>query len=871
MRIILASLFISISLSIFAQTASFDRRNTVQTNNLTTILNQLSKRENILLAYDSELLENKYCLTDISKYPLRLALDIALKDIGLEYKIIDDNQVLIRRKVQIESKTLNLFGQVKDKSTHEALSYSLVYLKDANLGCYADSVGRFHIFIPTDYKTHNDTIVVSRIGYKDKLIALNDFVKNMDIELQIEARVFPTITILAPIKIFSINSDGLSTTINNKKYNNTSLGNNDILRKLQFLPSIAANKDNSAKIRIRGSETYETLVLLDGLRIYNPTHFYNVFSAVNDSYVSQTELYKNRIPPNIRSMTGGVVKLSSDETKLSNLDADLNINLMDISGKISLPISNSLSLIMAGRKSVFEHTKQSFLGDIITANQYQPTNDKIRNLNDRKKNQSFDYFDTNAKLSYQINTNHKINLVLYKSNDSYYNTFNQQIKRSNGKLFLDFDFYESSIWGNRGIGLNYKYNRNKLQSTISISNSNYIESNVLKIKILRKKDQIKTTKYISNTQSSSIADRVLKCDNIYSLSSNSQLKFGLDITKYMVKTDIKIGNNQILDHSKHANSYTLYLGHKLNHNKWITEYSLQSSYYNLKNRFYFDPSLSIQYNTTHSLQFFTSINRQHQYLRTLNYETKQGKNTSIWILSGNKMPILTSLNFAIGSKYKYNHTSITIEAYYKKKRGINTLLLKKPGSENEKAEYKLFFGKGDTRGIEFLWSQDVNKYNSQLAYSLSYNDYQFIGLFNSLSFPSPDDSRHQVKWIQTYRLNKFEFGVNTIYSSGLPYFDFSSLTRETPRESIDHMKYIRYLPDYFRLDFSSIYHFKIRNNNAQISLSIFNITNRINVTNRQIINPINDQQSTAENQTISSQTNLLSRTLNLGFKIRIGG
>ena len=123
--------------------------------------------------------------------------------------------------------------------------------------------------------------------------------------------------------------------------------------------------------------------------------------------------------------------------------------------------------------------------------------------------------------------------------------------------------------------------------------------------------------------------------------------------------------------------------------------------------------------------------------------------------------------------------------------------------------------------------------------------------------------------MQNYSVNKFELGLNFIYSSGTPYFDFSQLERSQNRDKINFENYIQYLPDYFRSDFSVIYNFKMLNYQSKFVISVFNLTNRINITNRQIINANRENTVNESTNLFGSQTNLLSRTINFGIKIRL--
>ena len=103
MRIILiAYIFICFIQLNFAQNQKFNSNHIdlIETGEpkqeLSIVLNQLAKKENLLLAYESHLLENKFCKVDITGLSLEKSLELVLKDSGLEYKITGNHQLLIR-------------------------------------------------------------------------------------------------------------------------------------------------------------------------------------------------------------------------------------------------------------------------------------------------------------------------------------------------------------------------------------------------------------------------------------------------------------------------------------------------------------------------------------------------------------------------------------------------------------------------------------------------------------------------------------------------------------------------------------------------------------------------------------------------------
>jgi outer membrane receptor protein involved in Fe transport len=95
----------------------------------------------------------------------------------------------------------------------------------------------------------------------------------------------------------------------------------DPLRAVARLPGMASS-DFSARINIRGGETGETLVLFDGMRLYDPFHlkeFQSLFSAIDPRVVRDINVLAGGFPAQFGDRMSGVIDIASlvppDETR----------------------------------------------------------------------------------------------------------------------------------------------------------------------------------------------------------------------------------------------------------------------------------------------------------------------------------------------------------------------------------------------------------------------------------------------------------------------------------------------------------------------------------------------------------------------------
>ena len=87
----------------------------------------------------------------------------------------------------------------------------------------------------------------------------------------------------------------------------------DPLRALQILPGVQAASDISSGLYIRGGGPDQTLVLMDGVTVYNPTHAFGFFSTFSNDVVDNVSLYKGAYPAEYGGRLGAVLDVGMKE------------------------------------------------------------------------------------------------------------------------------------------------------------------------------------------------------------------------------------------------------------------------------------------------------------------------------------------------------------------------------------------------------------------------------------------------------------------------------------------------------------------------------------------------------------------------------
>src|SRR5687767_13798940 len=86
------------------------------------------------------------------------------------------------------------------------------------------------------------------------------------------------------------------------------------------------------RIILRKREEENSLLMMDDIPVYDPYHYYNIFSPFNGYYFSRMEIYKNNMPVEFGGRIDGLINLQSDSSGTS-LILDTDLLLSTLSGR----------------------------------------------------------------------------------------------------------------------------------------------------------------------------------------------------------------------------------------------------------------------------------------------------------------------------------------------------------------------------------------------------------------------------------------------------------------------------------------------------------------------------------------------------------
>ncbi len=164
---------------------------TITTDSITveSFLEKLVRDNDLYFSYNPDLLPEGTSTFSFKQRPLREVLTDILPDTLYNVNLID-YQLIITRK---EPKPLIVTGRVVEKDGKTPLEYATVSVDREFIGTMTNNEGNFDLKIP--YNLRNRNLVISSLGYKQKIISLKELEKESVIRLHSETVSLREITV----------------------------------------------------------------------------------------------------------------------------------------------------------------------------------------------------------------------------------------------------------------------------------------------------------------------------------------------------------------------------------------------------------------------------------------------------------------------------------------------------------------------------------------------------------------------------------------------------------------------------------------------------------------------------------------------------
>lgn len=857
---------------------------------ITEALAQFREKYGVKMAYDDQALAGIRVSTDFENLPLDLAIRQLLSQTNLVYRVMSKDKVLIRPQgltegTLTEEKAKTVSGRVLDPYTGEGLAFATITTLDGKRGTIADEAGTFSFQLkPGDKKLR-----VQYLGYQAADISVPQAQDPLLVRLQTQPQEIPSVTIVDQIPLIRLDQTDGSMQLSARAFSRLPhfVAGADLLRNLQLLPGVSAQDDLSAELKIRGGEGDENMIILDGISLYKVDHYFGVFSAINASVINEVRLYKNTYPVEYGGKLSGLLEMTTKDGLSTEPMGEVGLDLLTSQAALHFPIGQHMSLMVGGRMTNNNLGNYKIINLLQQEEQASPVQ-QLHAISTITRNgviavePDFRFYDLNAKWSWQAHPNTLFTTSYFRGYDQMNFDYSEDFRSRVGLAVINNQEtnQEISDWENHGASFQWQQQWSpKWESHLNLSASQYKEQTdikrLLNQSLLRTGEMIRERLQSKSTEND-IQSLSVNWNAKYKISPNHTAQLGYQVTQDQVSFGISAENGPLLERSNAAYQNAVYAEYK-----WLTpwdltvEGGLRLTHYDLTQGWYASPRLNLRFPINASALLKSSWGINQQFTREIYHEDRFGRTFEFLSLAeAGGFPVASSNQLMVGGNVKKDGWELDVEIYRKHTDGMIEHALVTNGRERlnrpvQRAEFRFFQGDRLTRGIDVLLKKTTTTYQGWIAYTLSKTTLRFPAIARGLPFPSQDDRRHQLKWVNQYRYKQWDFSLNYIFNSGTPYTDISRLADiSRDRTLITPDERISYLEDYHRVDVGVNYNFILGGGKARLGASIFNLFDRKNVKQRQYIFSIAEtraENTPTFNTVVGTEIQLLDFTPNISF------
>lgn len=695
-----------------------------------------------------------------------------------------------------------LEGTVTSSATGEPIQDLALLMQGGGSNAITDASGKYTIVLPYGRSTLN----TRSLGFSDtelQVVMYSDGIFDFSLDDSLEQLEEVIVTGSARKNVEDATTGANQIIAEETKNIPLILGERDILKVATTLPGISTAGEGAAGFNVRGGNTDQNLILLDGAVIYNPSHFFGIFQALNPYAVEDVTIYKGNIPARFGGRLASVFDIATKDGNTAKFGGEASIGPVTSNVVLETPIVKDKAAILVGGRGTYS--------DWI-----------LRSLDDESLNNSqASFYDVIAKYTHKLDDKNNIRATAYYSRDNFSITSDSLFGFGNRMVSLGFDHqfneknkaaltlanseynFEIEFDGdaNRDFGLGYTINETELKLNFlkllnarhtleyGVSSKLYLvdpgnrnplnaESIIEPIDIPREKG-LESALFISDK---------------FKMSDRLLIDAGVRLSLFSA---LGPSTQRIYQENLPRNEANLIDTREFEPNEFIATYG--GPEFRLSARYLLTPDLSIK----------ASANNTFQYIHTLSNTTTISP-IDTWKLSDANTRPAQGFQYSLGvyKNLEDNMYELSLEGYYKNSRDVLDF---KVGAElllNQQIETEILQGDAKAYGVELLLRKNKGNLNGWLGYTYSRSFLRFDSAFseerinNGAFFPANFDKPHDVSLVTNYKLTRrFSLSTNFVYQTGRPItFPVGSFNFNNSEFVLFSNRNEFRIPDYYRLD-----------------------------------------------------------------------
>jgi len=191
----------------------------------------------------------------------------------------------------------------------------------------------------------------------------------------------------------------------------------DLLQTIQALPGVLSVEETVSDINVRGGTNDQNLILWDGIKMYQSSHFFGLISAFNPYLTKNVQLSKNGSSASYGDGVSSVIAMNTSNELTKELEASTGINMISVDGYLDTPLGKKSSIQISARKSISEvletPTYNQFFDKAFQDSEVTKTSSELS-----ATDQEFSFYDTSIRWLYQLSNKDLIKVNgIFMNND----------------------------------------------------------------------------------------------------------------------------------------------------------------------------------------------------------------------------------------------------------------------------------------------------------------------------------------------------------------------------------------------------------------------------------------------------------------------
>lgn len=733
---------------------------------------------------------------------------------------------------QSNRSTYKLSGRVVSEKG-EPISGLNILIPNQDKGTVTDINGNYEIRLPKGINIF-ETQALGVDKVKKRLVVYNDGVLNLELKESFEE--------LGEVLVEANARDNVRTALTGVERIDVAeikniplvLGERDILKVATTLPGISTAGEGASGYNVRGGKTDQNLILLDEGVIYNPAHFFGIFSGLNPFTTGDVSIYKGSIPAEYGGRLSSVFDLNTKTGNKEEFTGEVSIGPVTGNLSLEIPIVEDKSSLIVGGRGTYSDWILNLLED------------------ESLEGSQASFYDVVAKYNHKFDNSDELNVSGYYSSDVFSITSDSLFSYTNRMFSLSYNKYFNEKHQGELVltNSNYDFNLDYASDFDNDFESGYtINESEVKLKMKYFHSKAHTFNYGISGKYYMVSPGEINPGSPESLIEQVSIpeERALETAIY-IEDSFEVTEKLLINAGLRYSFYTAFGPAQLNtyeeglprNDNTATGVENYDSGEVIET--YGGPEVRVsgRYFITPTFSTKVSYNNTYQYIHTLSNNTTAAP-TDTYKLSDPYIKPQRANQFGLGffKNFDENIYELSLEGYYKTS---DNLLDYKIGADlflNENIETEVLQGEGEAYGVEFLVRKNKGRLNGYLGYTYSRSFIKLAGDFqeetvnNGEFFPTNFDKPHDFSAVLNYKLTqRFSFSANFVYQTGRP------VTYPIGKYNFNNSEYVLYsdrnqfrIPDYYRLDLS----FNVEGNHkiekfahSFWNISVYNVLGRNN-------------------------------------------